>query len=281
MLSLIAPDFATAPTTARPSFQWWNLRWAAALAAACLIAVVVIHRPEPVYEARVDVKVQRPNATAPEPMPTPVQPTSPVVLPKRKKFVASPVIVAAKPVAPSAQPVVLVPPDVANVQPPTDRIQTGQLIPVAPPPPPKPQSNSAALQALADNQQYSAAFRARTVRALPRLGSNLPVRQTEWKIGEAPGTLTSSEDGGSTLKTAHVDDRTNLYALSVSGFDIWAGGENGALFHSTDNGLHWSQVTVPVTDAITAIHTNGTIIRLTIKSGDWWSSDGGRTWATK
>jgi hypothetical protein len=282
VLSLISPDATPTLSIPRPSFQWWNLRWAGGLAAACLIAITVIHRPQPrpQPEPHIEVENQKPNATVTAQV-TPLQPASPVALPKRKKFIPPPVIVAAKRAASPAQPVLLSPPYIAKPQQSIDRVESGPLMVAAPPPPPVPQPSAAAVQGFADNHQYSSAFSTKNFRALPRLASNLPFKQTPWKIGDTPGTLTTSEDGGLTVKTIRVDDHTSLLALFVSGLDIWAGGENGALFHSIDNGSHWNPVTVPFTDAVTAIHINGTIIRLTTKSGDWFSSDGGRTWSTK
>ena len=74
-------------------------------------------------------------------------------------------------------------------------------------------------------------------------------------------------------------------AVAALGPEVWAGGSNGALYHSTDAGGHWTQV-VPSSDG-TMI--SGDILVLdfpdaqhgkvtTSTSEVWITSDGGQTW---
>ena len=55
------------------------------------------------------------------------------------------------------------------------------------------------------------------------------------------GTLQRSRDAGRTWQTVAVPSKTILRALAANGLDIWVGGVGGALFHSSDAGLHWMQ----------------------------------------
>jgi photosystem II stability/assembly factor-like uncharacterized protein len=108
-------------------------------------------------------------------------------------------------------------------------------------------------------------------------------RQSLWSIESGSGLLQKSDDGGQTWTVIPVSGRTKFLALAVSGPDIWAGGEDGALFHSTNDGFEWKEV--PVTDSgerlkesIIAIETSGSPVKVRTKSGSWISADGGVSW---
>jgi len=74
-------------------------------------------------------------------------------------------------------------------------------------------------------------------------------------------------------------------AVAANGPDVWAGGSNGALFHSLDAGLHW----VKVEPTWSGVLLNGDIVSLqfantqqgrilTSSSEIWTTADGGQTW---
>jgi hypothetical protein len=72
--------------------------------------------------------------------------------------------------------------------------------------------------------------------------------------------------------------------VSISGSDVWAGGDHLRLFHSADNGLTWTQVQLPATadraHAIVHIRIDDPQ-HLTIENdaGSSWSTvDAGATW---
>jgi photosystem II stability/assembly factor-like uncharacterized protein len=73
--------------------------------------------------------------------------------------------------------------------------------------------------------------------------------------------------------------------VAANGSDVWAGGANGVLYHSTDAGAHWSRVTpssgnaVLTGDILTmefADPQHGKIVTST--SETWSTSDRGLTW---
>src|SRR5271157_647538 len=74
-------------------------------------------------------------------------------------------------------------------------------------------------------------------------------------------------------------------AVAALGTEVWAGGSNGALYHSTDAGAHWT----PVVPSSAGMILSGDILVLdfsdaqqgkvrTSTSEVWITSDGGQTW---
>jgi photosystem II stability/assembly factor-like uncharacterized protein len=74
-------------------------------------------------------------------------------------------------------------------------------------------------------------------------------------------------------------------AVTANGLDVWAGGSQGLLYHSTDNGNHWIRV-VPVTAGAAL---TGDIISLDFPDFQhgkvttsvpeiWTTSDAGQSW---
>ena len=110
-----------------------------------------------------------------------------------------------------------------------------------------------------------------------------------WMIKD--GVLQRSLDSGQSWQAALRADRPLLcYARHET--DVWAGGQAGMLFHSTDNGLTWSRVQpsskgLALTSDITRIDIRdqppglATIV-VSTNSNDFWSSaDGGKSWDRK
>ncbi|MFI5117914.1 MAG: YCF48-related protein [Terriglobales bacterium] len=89
--------------------------------------------------------------------------------------------------------------------------------------------------------------------------------------------------------TRALDDQPVIFhAVAVMGSDVWAGGNDGALFHSSDGGEHWSKVSLAAnsnveTGAIVSIRfddpQHGVVAS---DSGTRWATtDGGITWTTQ
>lgn len=246
----------------KPSLQWWNLRWAAGMAAILLAFIVVLYRPAPIPLAR-QTQVQ-PQKTMPTSTSTAKELPMVAAAPKKKfvprTFPVSPVSVPAPSAAMPEEPAPIDP------APFIDKFQQQQPISIAPPPP-QSRVTRAALGSFAHS-------------SLAQRSSLTWKNQSQWKLSDIPGVLMNSSDG-QTWHAIRIDTEATLLSLSVSGSEIWTGGESGTLFHSADNGLHWNQIAVPSKDSITAIRTEGANLILKTKSGDWLSSDGGQTWITK
>lgn len=81
-----------------------------------------------------------------------------------------------------------------------------------------------------------------------------------------------------------ANETAKFRVVSVLGSEVWAGGENSRLYHSTDNGEAWTLVALPVKNGVA--HT---IIRIHFESPQvgsaecedgavWITTDAGRTW---
>jgi len=99
----------------------------------------------------------------------------------------------------------------------------------------------------------------------PRLGAL-------WRIRN--GMVEQSLDGGSAWHPLFLGGE--FHAIASEGADVWAGGAHGALFHSRDAGLGWTQVTVGGGGE----GLNGTIvtIRLPYASEVVLETDSGQQW---
>jgi photosystem II stability/assembly factor-like uncharacterized protein len=89
-------------------------------------------------------------------------------------------------------------------------------------------------------------------------------------------------DWHTVLASAH----TQFHAVAVIGNDVWAGGSEANLFHSTDGGASWTRVPFPRQGAAP------TITRITLDDAlhgtvdadnatTWVTADGGRTWSQR
>ena len=105
----------------------------------------------------------------------------------------------------------------------------------------------------------------------------------QWRIS-ADGHL--ERRGGADGWTRVLNDEAaTLHAVSVVGDNVWAGGEDGALFHSGDGGQHWKRVplisgSATETGSIISIQfensQQGTV--LTAGGARWSTSDGAVSW---
>ena len=102
----------------------------------------------------------------------------------------------------------------------------------------------------------------------------------------AQGHVQRTVDGGKTWKEVALDGRIKFRAVSAKGAEVWAGGEGGALYHSSDSGNHWSHVALPAEIASATIvrveFTEAAHGTLATSAGESWAtSDAGATWKKK
>jgi hypothetical protein len=242
-----------------------KLRWATAAALACtclLVFTVSRHRPQPEIQTPV-VAITEPTATpspVPSPIPAPKKPTKKIFVPLAVPHV-DPSIAPPPPVPPAAL--------VDELRKEADRASTPSesVSPVNLPSPPQ-QPRSAAIRSMFPQSNRISAF--------AKTGARKP--QSLWSIQPGSGgTLSRSDDGGQTWISV---GKTGILSLAATQGDIWAGDTAGTLFHSTDNGATWQQITVSpqLTDPILAITRIGPQIHLKTKSADWVSYDNGVGW---
>jgi Photosynthesis system II assembly factor YCF48/Putative zinc-finger len=103
-----------------------------------------------------------------------------------------------------------------------------------------------------------------------------------WRINSAGQPQRSLAD--SVWQAVLPDEKSKMRVISVFNADVWIGGENSALYHSTDNGVTWRQITLPqkngLNHAITHIRFN-TSQSGKVESADgttWTTTDSGLTW---
>ncbi|HUI84391.1 MAG TPA: hypothetical protein VL240_09215 [Candidatus Binatia bacterium] len=106
----------------------------------------------------------------------------------------------------------------------------------------------------------------------------------QWRIS-GDGHLERSLTGNDWTRVL-AGEIVSFRVVSVMGNDIWAGGSGGALFHSSDGGLHWKKVVLGADGEA----EHGTVISIrfdTVLQGDvgidsgasWSTSDGGQIWS--
>jgi hypothetical protein len=146
--------------------------------------------------------------------------------------------------------------------------------------PPKPEDNKSAA--------------ATTVAPAPAPGPSAPLRSaagaprvttTRKLVVTDEGELMRTLDGGATWKVITIKRGLAFNSLAVSGGNIWAAGDYGALYRSPDAAEHWQQVIVkyrgvPLADHIDQIRfadaQHGQFI--TAEGDSWITVDGGNKW---
>ncbi len=105
-----------------------------------------------------------------------------------------------------------------------------------------------------------------------------------WRISD-DGHLERSAASGDWTRVL-ADQPVTFRTVAVIGGEVWAGGSDGALFHSTDGGNQWSRI--PLIDGGRAEHGAVNSIRfatlsegrVTTEDGATWSTtNGGKTWS--
>jgi Photosynthesis system II assembly factor YCF48/Putative zinc-finger len=104
----------------------------------------------------------------------------------------------------------------------------------------------------------------------------------------AEGTLERSLDSGTTWEAISIPSPATLRALAANGLDIWVGGSNGALYHSSDAGQHWTPVHPIVNGELLSADIIGVEFTdlqhgtLTTSAKEiWTTADAGQTWQKK
>ncbi|HXU16318.1 MAG TPA: carboxypeptidase regulatory-like domain-containing protein [Terriglobales bacterium] len=100
------------------------------------------------------------------------------------------------------------------------------------------------------------------------------------------GTVQRSNNGGTTWVPIEVAKGSVFRAIASIGDQVWAAGNMGVLYHSLDNGQHWTHV-VPISkgeklqaDIVQIQFADPQHLSLNTTNGQvWQSSDGGQTWA--
>lgn len=126
----------------------------------------------------------------------------------------------------------------------------------------------------------------------PALSKTSAGPDTLWSINTSPKSLSTSFgvvqrsfDRGKTWEIIPLNDRVSFRAVTASGSEVWAGGSNGALFHSSDGGSHWVRIAISEeaakpTGAIVSIDARDpSLLRISTSAGEQWiSTDGGAHW---
>jgi hypothetical protein len=107
--------------------------------------------------------------------------------------------------------------------------------------------------------------------------------RSHWRITDE-GHLERSPAGDNWTQVL-ADQPIRFRAVAVVGNDVWAGGNNGALFHSVDGGGHWAQAVLsadghPETGAVVSINFD-TVSQGSVRTetgSTWTTSDRGQSW---
>jgi photosystem II stability/assembly factor-like uncharacterized protein len=107
----------------------------------------------------------------------------------------------------------------------------------------------------------------------------------QWSLSQ--GKLQRSADAGSTWQVA-LQLEHPLLSFGARGSDVWAGGQSGTLFHSTDSGTTWAVVQPSanagalVADIVAIeIRSPADVVLSTSNHESWSTSDGGKSWEKK
>ena len=107
----------------------------------------------------------------------------------------------------------------------------------------------------------------------------------QWSLAE--GKLQRSLDAGATWQIV-LQLQHPLLAYGARGSDVWAGGQSGTLFHSTDGGATWAMIQAStrvgaLAADIVGIDVRGPaeIVLSTSNNQSWTTADAGKTWETK
>jgi hypothetical protein len=157
--------------------------------------------------------------------------------------------------------------------------------------PPRPRSASA-MRALGFQAQALTPAVPPTPKSIVKTAIAPEAPSVLWSINASPdtsgasrGVVQRSTDAGQTWEVVPLTERVSFRAASSAGPDVWAGGSDAALFHSSDGGEHWVEIAITqegatATGAIVRIDLRGpSEVRISTSSGeDWTTSDAGRHW---
>lgn len=101
-----------------------------------------------------------------------------------------------------------------------------------------------------------------------------------WKVTQ--GRLLKSSDMEHWAEAYPAAEGIEFSAVTANGPEVWAGGRDAALVHSSDGGATWERVTLgaSATGNINSILVSGPAIQIRNSSGQGWvSQDSGRSWS--
>jgi hypothetical protein len=111
---------------------------------------------------------------------------------------------------------------------------------------------------------------------------SLQALRPQWRINDS-GQVERSIGGGP-WQPVLTDEKSRMRVVSVFDRDVWIGGDDSRLYHSTDNGATWNAIALPNKDgrehAITHIRFQ-TLQSGTVDADDgtsWTTTDGGKNW---
>jgi hypothetical protein len=116
----------------------------------------------------------------------------------------------------------------------------------------------------------------------PRAATSNAVLRPRWRINELGQLERAFGDGA--WQQARLQGTSKLRVVSISGSEVWAGGEKLRLEHSRDNGANWETVALPSKgdDDHAIIHIRFQSSQDGVIETDngmtWKTVDGGRTW---
>jgi hypothetical protein len=107
------------------------------------------------------------------------------------------------------------------------------------------------------------------------------------KAGTARGVVERSMDSGQSWQAVPLSERVSFRSVASVGADVWVGGSEGALFHSSDSGGHWEQIQI----ADEGGKLSGEVIRIDVRdpslvtvatsTREVWVSADGKQWVRK
>jgi photosystem II stability/assembly factor-like uncharacterized protein len=105
----------------------------------------------------------------------------------------------------------------------------------------------------------------------------------QWTV--SGGVVQKSIDSGRTWQTMLLAKGVSFRSVAAIGAHVWAGGNAGVLYHSSDFGQHWGAVHPSVPGEILSADVSGIEFsdpqhgKIMTSSGEQWStSDAGQTW---
>ncbi|SRR5579864_5051290 len=107
------------------------------------------------------------------------------------------------------------------------------------------------------------------------------------KAGAARGIVERSMDGGQSWQAVPLSERVSFRAVASFGQDVWVGGSDGALFHSSDAGRGWEQIQVAdergkLSGEVIRIDVRGpNLVTVATSTREIWVSVDGKQWVRK
>jgi hypothetical protein len=134
----------------------------------------------------------------------------------------------------------------------------------------------------ASDQPRSAFVNEATARAQSSVSVSAVSPRPHWRIDSMGQTERSLGDG--VWQPVLPNERAMMRVVSVSDRDVWVGGENTRLYHSSDNGNTWNIVRLPMKNG--SEHVLVHIRFQTLQAGaveasdgtSWTTTDGGASW---